>query len=116
MMAFFASFEEEGLQFLPQLDTTFSLYVKTVLGLGLVFQMPMLVFFLARFGVVTARFLLRKIKYAFLIIVVVAAVITPSGDPVNLALFTAPMLVLYVISIGVAWAFGQKTRTADSVD
>ena len=55
MWAFFASYEQDGLEFLPQLDTTFSFYVKAVLGLGLVFQMPMLVFFLARFGVVTAR-------------------------------------------------------------
>ena len=116
MWAFFASYEQDGLQFLPQLDTTFSFYVKAVLGLGLVFQMPMLVFFLARFGVVTAGFLVRKIKYACLIIVVLAAIITPSGDPVNLALFAAPMFVLYVISIGVAWAFGRKATTSGSVD
>jgi sec-independent protein translocase protein TatC len=82
--------------------------VKTILGLGIVFQMPMLVFFLARFNVVTAGFMIRKFKYAVLIIIVIAAVITPSSDPVNLAIFSAPMLVLYVISIGVAWVFGKK--------
>jgi sec-independent protein translocase protein TatC len=109
MWAFFASYEVgEALAFMPTLDYTFSFYVKTVLGLGLVFQMPMLVFFLARFGVVTAKFMIQKFKYAVLAIVVIAAVITPSGDPVNLAIFSAPMLVLYVISIGVAWAFGKK--------
>jgi sec-independent protein translocase protein TatC len=111
MWQFFASYESAGkLTFLPNLDTTFAFYVKAVLGLGLVFQMPMVVFFLARFGVVTAGFMLRHFKYAVLGIVVIAAIITPSSDPVNLAVFSAPMLVLYVISIGVAWAFGKKRR------
>jgi sec-independent protein translocase protein TatC len=113
MMTFFASFEGGSLNFMPTLDTVFGLYVKTVLGLGIVFQMPMLVFFLARFGVVTAGFMIRKFKYAVLAIVVIAAIITPSSDPVNLAVFSAPMLALYIISIGVAWVFGKK-RPADA--
>lgn len=110
MWKFFASYAQGPLQYMPALDYSFSLYVKTILGLGIVFQMPMLVFFLARFGVVTASYMISKIKYAFLIIVVIAAIITPSSDPVNLALFSAPMLILYVISIGVAWLFGKKKR------
>src|SRR5262245_5550467 len=110
MWQFFASYAVEGISFFPTIDETFGLYVKCLLGLGLVFQMPMIVFFLARFGVVTAGFLMRRIKYAVLIIVVVAAVITPSGDPMTLAIFSAPMLILYVVSIGVAWLF-QKKRT-----
>lgn len=108
MWQFFASYAVEGISFFPTIDETFGLYVKCLLGLGLVFQMPMVVFFLARFGVVTAGFLLRRIKYAVLIIVVLAAVITPSGDPMTLAIFSAPMLALYVISIGVAWLFQKK--------
>lgn len=118
MWKFFASYERSpgaapglpahGLSFLPDLDTTFSFYVKVILGLGLIFQMPVLVFFLARFGVVTAGFMLRKFKYAVLIIVVAAAVITPTGDPIGLAVFAVPMLLLYVLSIGVAWVFGKK--------
>ena len=110
MWRFFASYEMDGIRFFPTIDETFGLYVKVLLGLGLVFQMPMVVFFLARFGAVTAGFLLRKIKYAVLIIVVIAAVITPSGDPMTLAIFSAHMLILYVVSIGVAWLF-QKKRT-----
>jgi len=113
MWRFFASYAVEGISFFPTIDETFGLYVKVLLGLGLIFQMPMVVFFLARFGVVTAGFLLRKIKYAVLIIVVVAAVVTPSGDPMTLAIFSAPMLILYVISIGVAWLF-QKKRSDDA--
>ncbi|ODS56285.1 MAG: twin arginine-targeting protein translocase TatC [Acidobacteria bacterium SCN 69-37] len=111
MWQFFASYEvKDGLTFLPNLDTTFSFYVKAVLGLGGVFQMPMVVFFLARFGIVSAGFMLKNFKYAVLAIVVIAAVITPSSDPVNLAVFSAPMLVLYVISIGVAWVFGRNRK------
>lgn len=111
MMRFFASFEDGALSFMPTLDTVFGLYVKVVLGLGIVFQMPMLVFFLARFGVVTAGFMVKHFKYAVLAIVIIAAVITPSSDPVNLAVFSAPMLVLYILSIGVAWVFGKKRDT-----
>ena len=110
MWRFFASYAVEGISFFPTIDETFGLYVKCLLGLGFVFQMPMVVFFLARFGVVTAGFLMRRIKYAVLIIVVIAAVITPSGDPMTLAIFSAPMLILYLVSIGVAWLF-QKKRT-----
>ena len=109
MWRFFASYAVGALTYMPALDYSFSLYVKTILGLGIIFQMPMLVFFLARFNVVTAGFMIRKFKYAVLAIVVIAAIITPTSDPVNLAIFSAPMLVLYVISIGVAWVFGKKT-------
>jgi sec-independent protein translocase protein TatC len=108
MWRFFASYEVPGLTYMPALDITFSFYVKLILGLGLVFQMPMLVFFLARFGIVTARFMIRKFRYAMLIIVVIAAIVTPTSDPVNLAVFTAPMVALYGVSIGVAWLFGKK--------
>lgn len=108
MWRFFASYEIGGLKFLPPLDVVFGFYVKVILGLGLVFQMPMLVFFLARFGIISAGLLVRQFRYAILVIVVLAAVITPSGDPVNLAVFAMPMVVLYIISIGVAWLFGKK--------
>ncbi len=112
MWKFFASYARANVQFLPQIDDAFSLYVRVLLGLGLAFQMPVLVFWLARFGVVTAGFLIRKFKYAVLIIVVAAAILTPSGDPLTLMVFSAPMLVLYVVSIGVAWIFGKKRDEA----
>jgi len=108
MWRFFAGYQRTGLQFLPALDTAFALYVKVILGMGLAFQLPVLVFWLSRFGLISARFLIRKFKYAMLIIVIAAAVITPSGDPMTLVVFSAPMVVLYVVSIGVAWLFGKK--------
>ena len=113
MWQFFSSYQGESIKFYPDISSTFSFYFKILLGMGLVFQMPVLVFFLARFGVVTARFMVAKFKYAVLIIFVIAAVITPSGDAVSLAVFAVPMLVLYAVSIVVAWAFGKRRPKAD---
>jgi sec-independent protein translocase protein TatC len=107
MMAFFASFNTPDLLFLPKLSDVFDLYTKMLLGMGAVFQMPTVVFFLAKAGLVTARFLLRSFKYAFLLIFVAAAVITPTGDMVTQTIFAAPMVALYLLSIVIAWAFGK---------
>ena len=114
MWRFFASYQLYGVEFMPTLDLTLSLYIKVVVALGLIFQMPVLVFFLARFGVVTAGFLLRKIKYAILIIVIVAAIATPSADVMTLLVFAGPMFVLYLVSIVVAWIFGKKRDKAEA--
>ena len=75
---------------------------------AMVFQMPLLVFFLSKFGIVSARFLLKHFKYAVLIIFIVAAVITPSADMMTQLVFAAPMLGLYIVSIGVAALFGKR--------
>src|SRR5437899_4890883 len=77
MMKFFASFNTTDLAFLPKLDHVFGLYSKMLIGMGIVFQMPTVVFFLAKMKMITARFLMKNFKYAFLIIFVAAAVITP---------------------------------------
>ena len=108
MVTFFIGFMNDDLVMMPTLAVVFGFYVKMVLGLGVVFELPMLVFFLAKFGIVTASFLLKKTKYAILIIFIIAALVTPSPDPVNQCIFAAPMLVLYAVSIGVAWIFGKK--------
>lgn len=107
---FLASFTNEYTMFMPKIESIFSLYAKMMLGLGVIFQMPTAVYFLARIGVVTARFLLRSFKYAVLIIFLVAAVITPTGDPMTQTLFAAPMIVLYLVSIAIAWVFGRKRQ------
>lgn len=107
---FLASFSTEWVVFQPKIDPTFSLYSKMLLGMGLVFQMPTIVFFLAKMGVVTAGFLLRNFKYAFLIIFIAAAVITPTGDMLTQTLFATPMVVLYLLSIVIAWIFGKKRQ------
>jgi sec-independent protein translocase protein TatC len=106
--AFLASYTTDYMEFMPKVSSTFSLYARMLLAFGLVFQMPTVIFALARMGVVTAGFLARNIKYAILIIFIVAAVITPTSDVVTQAMMAAPMIVLYGISIVVAWLFGKK--------
>jgi len=105
---FFLSFESDFVHFMPKLGPTFSLYVKMLLGFGAIFQMPVLVLALARMGVVTAGFLIRHTKYAVLIIFILGAVLSPGGDIPSQLMMAGPMLVLYAISIGVAWVFGRK--------
>jgi sec-independent protein translocase protein TatC len=108
IMTYLASFNSASLLYMPQLSYVFGLYVRMLLGLGLVFQMPTLVFFLARMRVVTARFLVAKFKYAVLFIVIAAAIIPPTGDPTTLMVFVAPMLLLYALSVAIAWVVAPR--------
>ena len=110
MMAFFASFNTTNLAFMPKLDDVFGLYTKMLLGMGLVFQLPTIVFFLAKMKLVTARFLWNNGKYAILIAYIVAAVITPTGDPINQTIFAAPMIGLYFLSIIIAWVINPRAK------
>ena len=80
-----------------------------------VFQMPTIVFFLAKMHLVTARFLWRSFRYAFLLIFIAAAVITPTGDMVTQTIFAAPMVALYLLSIAIAWIFGRSEPFQDSL-
>jgi len=114
MMAFFASFNTPDLMFMPRLENVFDLYTKMVLGMAVVFQMPTVVFFLAKMGLITARFLWRSFRYAFLLIFIAAAVITPTGDMVTQTIFAAPMVALYLLSIAIAWVFGKVTPIQDT--
>jgi len=110
---FLASFSTDFMTFMPRIQPTFSLYVRLMLACGVVFQMPTLVLFLARVGMLTAGFMLRNTKYAILIIFIVAAVLTPTGDPATLTLMAAPMLVLYALSIGIAWVVAPRRKDDD---
>jgi sec-independent protein translocase protein TatC len=99
---------------MPKLEDVFGLYSKMLLGMGVVFQMPTVVFFLAKMKLVTAHFLVKQFKYAFLIIFVAAAVITPTGDMMTQAIFAAPMVALYLLSIVIAWIVGPKRLKGES--
>jgi len=79
------------------------LFVTIIVGLGLIFEMPILVFFLALMRVLTARWMWRNLRYSILAIFIVAAIVTPTADILNMCLFAAPMIALYTVSIGVAW-------------
>jgi sec-independent protein translocase protein TatC len=108
--AFFKSWESAYLRFLPNIGDAFSIYVKMLLAFGLIFQMPTVVFFLARMQVVTAGFLARNTKYAVLVIFVIAAVISPGTDVVSQALMAGPMLGLYGVSIAIAWIVAPRKK------
>jgi sec-independent protein translocase protein TatC len=112
---FLGSFSTEYVTFMPRLQPTFSLYVRLTLACGVVFQMPTVVFFLARIGLLTARFLIRNTKYSILIIFIIAAVLTPTGDPATLTMMAAPMMVLYALSIGIAWLVAPRNRGGDDL-
>jgi sec-independent protein translocase protein TatC len=106
---FFNSFSTDYMVFMPKIDEAFSLYTKMLLGSGLIFEMPTLVLFLARMGVISGRMLLKYFKYAFLAIFIIAAIISPGTDMASQLVMAVPMLGLYVISIVIAFIF-QKRR------
>jgi sec-independent protein translocase protein TatC len=94
-----------GAQFRPMVTVSeyTELFMTVILGLGVTFELPILVFFLAIFGIVSAKWLWTNIRYAILIIFIISAIITPTPDVLSMCVFAAPMLVLYLVSIGVAY-------------
>jgi sec-independent protein translocase protein TatC len=111
-MAFFAGFTSSRVKFLPRIEDTFDQYLKLLLAMVLVFQLPPVVFILAKMRLVTARLLWRNVKYAILLIFILAAVLTASADPWNQTVFAAPMIALYLLSIGIAWLVEPKRDPA----
>jgi sec-independent protein translocase protein TatC len=91
------------------------LFMTIILGLGAVFEMPILVFFLALFGVVSAGWMWRNLRYSILVIFLIAAIITPTTDIMNMCVFAAPMIILYIVSIGVAFLVHPTRRNRKKV-
>lgn len=94
----------------------FDFITLIMLAMGIIFQMPAITYVLARIGLVTAGFLWRSWKIALVVILIVAAVVSPTGDIPNLMLFAVPMMFLYVISIFIAWFFGKKRKIGDNAE
>lgn len=105
--SFFGHFARDYMTFLPRVEPAFSMYLRLVVALGVTFQLPVLVLFLARMGLVTPGFMIRHFKFALLLIAIVAGVLSPDGGGVGMVAMGAPVIVLYVLSIGLAWAFGR---------
>src|SRR5215216_3478207 len=101
----------QDFRLLLKADDYFDFIIIVMLGMGIVFQMPAITYVLARIGLVTARFLLKIWKTALIVILISAAVLSPTNDIPNMLLFAAPMVVLYLVSIFVAWIF-SRPRTA----
>lgn len=105
---------EYGKEFQPMITVGeyTDLFLTVVAGMGAVFELPTVIFFLAVMGVVDARFLIKNIRYAILIIFVIAAILTPTTDLINMCIFAAPMIILYVVSIGIAHFVHPSRRKA----
>ena len=101
-----------GKSFMPiiKIDDYLDLTDMMLLGFGVFFEMPVVAAFLSMWGIVSARFLWNKARYAILILVILAAVISPTGDAVNLAIWSAPLIALYFISVLVAAIFGWRRK------
>ncbi len=89
----------KGVKAVISITEYFNLFTNVTLGIGLVFELPVLIFFLSLLRVVSARFLLRNTRYAMLLIVIAAAIITPTADVVNLMVFSVPMIALYFVGL-----------------
>ncbi len=102
-----------GSQFKPVVTISeyMELFSTVILGLGVVFELPILIFFLALFGLVSSKWLWKNIRYAILIIFIVAGIITPTPDPLSMCIFASPMLLLYLISIGIAHMVHPERRS-----
>jgi sec-independent protein translocase protein TatC len=103
-----------GKQFQPMITIKeyTDLFLSIILGMGLIFEMPILVFFLALMGIVTAGWMWKNFRYSILIIFIVAAIVTPTTDILNMCIFAAPMIALYALSIGIAYLVHPRQRAA----
>ena len=106
--AFFVSFNNEYLHAMISFSDYLSLFVRFLLGFGLSFQLPVIVFFLAKLRIVNDKMLRKQRKYAVLLIFVVAAVLTPSPDALSQILMAVPLIILYEVSILIAGFAAKK--------
>jgi sec-independent protein translocase protein TatC len=104
MLKFLVSFQGNVGPIEPMISTAdyFDLVLMVLLGFGLVFELPILIFFLTLFGIVTPKFLWQNFRYAILVIAIVAMIITPTPDATTMLIFMAPMVALYIVGIGVS--------------
>ena len=102
----------QDFRLLLKADDYFDFIILLMLGMGIVAQMPAITYVLARIGLVTAGWMVRVWRVAVLVILIVAAVLSPTNDVPNMLLFALPMFVLYIISIMVAWICGRERRAA----
>ena len=109
---FLVGYSNDFLMSLPAVSEYFSLALRLLIAFGVIFEMPVLMVFLAKIGVVNIAFLNRHRKYAILINFIIAAILTPTPDVVNQLMMAAPLMVLYEISIVAVWLFGRKSFTA----
>lgn len=103
-----------GAQFQPMITIGeyTNLFLTVILGMGLIFEMPILIFFLALMGIVSAGWMWRNFRYSILVIFIIAAIVTPTTDILNMCIFAAPMVALYALSMVIAWLVHPSRRRA----
>lgn len=101
-----------GKQFQPMITIGeyTDLFLTIIIGMGVIFELPILVFFLSLMGIVTAGWMWRNFRYSILVIFIIAAIVTPTTDILNMCLFAAPMVGLYALSIGIAFLVHPAQR------
>jgi len=112
---FFLGFSNEYIQALPSVKQYFSLSIKLLLGFGIIFELPVVAFFLSRMGILSADLLRRQRKYALLLIFVVAAILTPP-DVITQLMMAGPLMVLYELSVVIVKVAGKKKAPAEEDD
>jgi len=105
----------EDFRLLLRASDYFDFITIIMLAMGLIFQMPAVSYVLARIGLISASMLIKSWKLAVVVILIVAAIVSPTGDIPNMMLFATPMMGLYVVSIFIAWFFGRKRQTDEAV-
>ena len=111
--AFFAMSSIDFVTFMPRIEPAFSWYLRLMLGVGITFQLPTVVLFLAKMGLITPRFMIRNFKYAVMIIALAAAILSPDPGGFGMLMMGGPVVILYILSIGLAWAFGKKKKKVE---
>jgi len=111
VLTYIVGFANEGpIKPLINVNEYFELIVVVLVGLGVIFEMPVVVFILALFNIVTPKFLLKNFRYAILLITVAAAIVTPTPDATTMLVFMAPMVALYFVSVLVAYLVVRRKR------
>ena len=113
MLQFFATFGTEGITNMISITEYMSFVLQLILISGLIFELPMASYFLARLGIITPRYMKKFRRHAVVVILILAAIITPTTDPFTMGVFALPMLVLYELSIGIAAIAKRKREAAE---
>jgi len=111
MLQFFATFGTSSIQNMISINEYVSFVLQLILISGLIFELPMVSYFLARLGILTPKFMRRYRRHAIVVILIIAAIVTPTTDPFTMGVFALPMMLLYEISIWIA-GVAKRRRTA----
>ncbi len=109
-------YSSEYVKAFPTISEALSFFMALIFGFGLVFEFPLIIFILARIGVVTSKWLREKRKYAIILSALIAAILTPTTDAISMMLMFVPIVVFYELGILVAWMFGKKKKEENIED